>query len=462
MQLLDHFTNRWQRASGTFSQKRTAQQVGQLLLGLLAAYGRRTIANALVYLGQAYRDWTGRYRHFERSDWEADEIFKVAFTDVVKQLADHPFIPVSLDDTMLPTTSIKRGLATYGRDPASPKFHVNLRRGLRFVHAAIVLPKYQPHMRPLAISVGFDLAPPLKKPGKNASKKTLALWKTERKKHTLSAVGLRVYKRMRTWLDKQGLQNKRLHGIVDGSYINKIMLRGLPERTDLTGRCRKDIALYLPGATPCRYGERAQTPEEVRQDDTIAWQRCSCHYAGEQRAIDYKVTEERRWKAAGCGVPLRLIVIRPIPYTGPGNRRAYRKPAYLLTTDLTTPPEILIQAYLDRWQIEVLHRDLKTESGLGAAAVFVPKATKRLHSAIVAANALLNLAAQDYCQGKRPSELPPLPKWRRVRSNRRASQQELIALLRIEMADSGMIDASTEKKQAPRSPPSSILLAQAS
>jgi hypothetical protein len=51
-----------------------------------------------------------------------------------------------------------------------------------------------------------------------------------------------------------------------------------------------------------------------------------------------------------------------VPY-GRGEGRGYNHRAYLLTADLKNLPKDLIQSYLDRWQIEVLHRDLK--SGLG-------------------------------------------------------------------------------------------------
>jgi hypothetical protein len=95
-----------------------------------------------------------------------------------------------------------------------------------------------------------------------------------------------------------------------------------------------------------------------------------------------------------------LSIVMPTPYRPPGARKLkYDQPAYLITTDLITSAQSLIQSYLDRWEIEVLHRELKSQVGLGQAQVWSDKSVPRLHPALVAAYALLtrlraDLAAQ--------------------------------------------------------------------
>jgi len=439
MSLLEHFNCLWKRVQQNLPQERSAKKIRTTLLGLLAAFGQRTITASLSYLGLSQDDWSGRYRHFSRSPWQAEEIFQVAAEEAVSMVPEeHPFIPMSLDDTTLPSTSAKGGLASYGKDPASPKFHVNLRRGLRHVHAAIIVPVYEDHCRPLAISTAFDLCAPVKKPSKKEGPEAIVKWKEAVKQHNLSTTGCAILKRQRTDLDSNGHHSRVLLGVVDGSYLNKTVIRGRPERCHIIGRCRKDAVLFQPGTTAKRYGQRAQTPEQLRTDDTKPWLTCNAHYAGQTQNIDYKVTTELRWRATGTQIPVRVIVLRPIPYTGPGRRRSYRQPAYLITTDLTTPVHLLIQAYLDRWQIEVLHRDLKHDTKLGTAQVRNPQAVTKLHAAVVATNALLNLAAHHHCRRHRTDQLPPLPKWRRILKRRTTSQQELLTLLRSEMACSGL------------------------
>jgi hypothetical protein len=65
---------------------------------------------------------------------------------------------------------------------------------------------------------------------------------------------------------------------------------------------------------------------------------------------------------------LRLIVLAPTPYRKrKSSKLYYRQPAYLLTSDLKSNASKLIQIYLDRWQIEVNHREEKDTLGVGQA-----------------------------------------------------------------------------------------------
>lgn len=451
MGLLTHFYELWSRVA--IPQDRSRTKVMKLLLSLLASYGERTITGALSFMGWTERDWSGHYRHFSRTTWSADTLFQVPLDEAIDLVvkAGHPFLPVSIDDTSLPTSSRKRGLASYGRDPRSPPWHVNLRLQLRHVHSAIVVPKYQEHCRPLAVSTSFTLAPPTKKPNaKKATTEEMQKWKERCKQTSLSAVGVQTLIAHRTRMDNRGHQHLPLLAVVDGSYTNKHVMRSLPERTQLIGRCRKDIVLFQPSKKKRRYGERFHKPDEFRKDDTVPWRTISAHYGGQQRSIDVKVSEELRWRATGTALPVRIIVLRPIPYKGPGNTRGYRQPAYLITTDLTTPVELLVQAYLDRWQIEVLHRDLKHDCKLGTAQVRNPTSVKKLHAAVVATNAILHLAAEYHCGRLRTDAvLPQLPLWRRHTKRRNASQQELLTLLRSEMVEQGLSPHGSKRQKLP-------------
>lgn len=116
----------------------------------------------------------------------------------------------------------------------------------------------------------------------------------------------------------------------------------------------------------------------------------------------------------------------------PGGKLLYRQPGYLLTTDLTSPTATLIQAYLDRWQIEVAHRDEKTVMGVGQAQVWNERSVTRQPAFAVAAYALLLLAGIKAYGGQRHSELPALPKWRGRAG--RPSCLDLVTALRAQLA----------------------------
>ena len=86
----------------------------------------------------------------------------------------------------------KRGVAFkqafFQRDPLSPPFHVNLRLGLRFLQASLLLGLFRGRSRltTRALPVHFTEAGTLKAPGRKASSEQVAQWKEARKKFNLS------------------------------------------------------------------------------------------------------------------------------------------------------------------------------------------------------------------------------------------------------------------------------------
>jgi hypothetical protein len=128
---------------------------------------------------------------------------------------------------------------------------------------------------------------------------------------------------------------------------------------------------------------------------------------------------------------LRLFVIAPTPYRKRKSARwYYRQPAYLLCTDLTSSATQLLQIYLDRWQIEVNHREEKDTLGVGQAQLWNPRAVPKQPALIVAAYSALLLAARKAFGPTRSAAYPVLPRWRR--DAKRPSCLDLITLLRKE------------------------------
>ena len=107
----------------------------------------------------------------------------------------------------------------------------------------------------------------------------------------------------------------------------------------------------------------------------------------------YKEVRAVFWRTGCRKRALRLLVIAPIPYRVPGRRRkGYRDPAYLLTTDVHGTARELLQAYSDRWQIEVNHREEKDTLGVGQAQLRSPRSVPRQPAFVVAAYSALLLA----------------------------------------------------------------------
>lgn len=120
---------------------------------------------------------------------------------------------------------------------------------------------------------------------------------------------------------------------------------------------------------------------------------------------------------------------------------------YLLTTDFTSSTHGLIQAYLDRWQIELLHRDLRNGLGVGQVQAFSHEANQKVHGAQVAAYSMLGLAGLDAFAIGRTAEFPELPARRKNKPSMPVSQHYLITMLRNDLARKRVYPAPTPRQR---------------
>lgn len=148
----------------------------------------------------------------------------------------------------------------------------------------------------------------------------------------------------------------------------------------------------------------------------------------------YKELTKVYWQGGSRKREVRLLVVAPVGYrTSKNGRKYYRQPAYLITTDLTTSAVVLLQAYFDRWGIEVNHRDEKEILGVGQAQVWNKHSVSKVPALLVAMYSWLLLAGLK-CHGPTRTEIyEPLPKWRR--GAKRPSCQDLVTLLRRQLTE---------------------------
>jgi hypothetical protein len=278
----------------------------------------------------------------------------------------------------------------------------------------------------------FQETPVIKKPGKRASDQERAAYKQALKQQNLSAQTVHEIRMMRQRFDEKGAFARILWATMDGSFCNKIAFKADLKRTQLLARCRKDARLCFPAAGSRRkYAKGIFTPEAVRQDEAMPWQQAHVYYGGEERTIRFKELKNVLWRRGAGTRLLRLLVIAPLPYKlSKHSRTNYRDPAYLLTTDLPSPAEQLLQAYFDRWQIEVNHRDEKDLLGVGQAQVRSPKSVSRQPAFAVACYSLAMLAALRAFGPGRTSDYLALPKWRK--HSKRPSFLDILTVLRKE------------------------------
>jgi hypothetical protein len=488
MLLLEKFHELLRPWSSVFAQQRTWQRAQRLAYGLLLCLRTHLTSNAICATGRQFLDWSADYRLFSRSPWDPHALFDPIF-DHLGTLLPSPQAPVvaALDDTLCKKTGRHIPGATYARDPISPPFHMNLVRGLRFVQASILVRAIQFLGPARALPVRFEPAPPAVKPPslkgarkhsrqeqtsqsknqkKNAKNKTRAQgsnkkavvspeekeYRLQKKLHSLTQVGVRVLQSLRDALDaRPDTRQRQLLVSGDGSYTNRTVLRQLPERTTFIGRIRKDAKLFLAlppasatrsGGRPRRYGAPASTPEEVLHDDAVPVVKVLCFAAGQVREIPVKVVRTVYWRKAGADLPLLLLVIKPLGYRlRKGSKLLYRQPAFLVCTDPQLELTILLQAYVDRWEIECNHRDEKSLIGTAQGQVWNPLAVVRLPQFQVAIYSLLLLASILAYGFQRTAVYLPLPRWRR--KSIRPSVLDLLNLLRDQIFARGVQDKPT-------------------
>jgi len=375
----------------------------------------------LVASHQADRDWSADYRAFSRSDWNVTDVFDVVKKGALAYLPPEHAVVAALDDTKLSKTGPTIPGVSYQRDPMSPPFHTNLIRAQRFAQISMNVPLGQDCGPARAFPVAFKHVPPPPKPTSGTPKERKLDYRRRQRKQNLSHAGVAMIRSFRNDLDRIDARERELVMTVDGSYTNQTVLRNLPERTVLIGRIRKDAVLNHPPQVQLplqrgrrrHYGQCAQTPEQLRQDETIPWQTVNVFAAGRVHACQVKTAVPLLWRKFGADHPVRLVVIRPLAYKKTNSGRVlYRKPAYLICTDPSMSLERLVQFYFWRWDIEVNHRDEKQLFGVGHAQVRSEKAVERVPAFAVASYSLLLLASAN-CYGL-AAKIPLVtqPKWR--------------------------------------------------
>lgn len=430
MELYSLLDQGWQPV---FAQERSRRRAMEHAFALPCVMGRRTISRTVCALGRSGQDWSADYKVFSRSSWEAEALFDPVIDDYLARYPEGR-IAVAFDDTKLAKTGKHIASAFWQRDPMSPPFHINFVYGLRFVQGALLFPHHQEgDFSARAFPVTFQEAPAVKKPGKRASDEDRAAYRRARQQNNLSTQTLAAVQRLRQRLDRRGGAGRSLLVTLDGSFCNRTFFKTQLERIHLVARCRKDARLCFPASAGSRrrYAPLVFTPEQVRREGTFPWHDASVCFGGKRRPLRYKEVPGILWKRGSGTRPLRLMVIAPVPYKLSKHARTnYRDPAYLLSTDQEASPAELIQAYLDRWQIEVNHRDEKDLLGVGQAQVRSPHSVPRHPAFVVACYASLMLSALRCFGPGRTSDYAALPKWRK--HSPRPSLLDILTLLRKE------------------------------
>lgn len=434
MSLLAAFLDIVEDWQSVFPQRRTYQRGVRQALGSLVCLGRRCLSRIIWTNGGQQRSWSAEYFLHSRCQWDPQQLFQPILQRALAYCPQR-LIGVAMDDTKLRKTGRSISQAFYQRDPLSPPFHINLMLGLRFLQASLLVPLHRrANVGTRALPIRFQEVSRVKRPGKNASPEQHKQYKAAVKQNNLSHSFVHMGQQLREQLDQAGGRDKILVLTGDGSFCNRTCFAQVPDRAALLVRARKDARLCFHAQANSRrfYGPEKFTPEQVRKDDGRGWKTTRIFYGGKRRKVRYKEVRDLYWQRGAARRPLRLIVIAPTPYRKRKSRKLYyRDPAYLLTTELHASLKQLLQIYLDRWQIEVNHREEKDTLGVGQAQLWNVTSVPKQPVLAVAAYSALLLASLQAFGAERGTAYAQLPKWRR--NARRPSCLDLITLLRKEM-----------------------------
>ena len=418
-----------------FAQQRTKLRAQRLWLSALLCLGRKWITRMITTANRDQQDWSGDYKVFNRSPWSTHNLFQPVIKRSIQYSNPRDPIIIAGDETKLERAGNKIKLSSWFRAPLSPPFRINLMKGIRFVQFSVLLPLHRLYdVSARAVPASFETIKIPRKPRKNASPEEKAAYEKAKSENSMCKQALLQMHMLRKQYDECGAAGRMLLFALDGGFCNRTIFRGLIERIRVLARCRKDAKLSFLSTDPLHpkriYSPDKFTPEEVRVDNT-PWKKKMFFIGGKYRPIRFKERTRVLWQRGSGRKFLRLIVLAPTPYRlSPRSKVNYRQPAYFLCDDLDLPIELLIQAALDRWQIEVNHRDEKQHIGIGHPQVWNDDAVDRLPAFMVAAYSFLLLASLQAYGATRTDDYIRPPKWQRRR--RRPSCLDLLSQLRKE------------------------------
>jgi hypothetical protein len=343
-----------------FHQNRTYQRVVAMVLAEIFAFGRSTVTQLLMTLGETEHDWSAWYWVL-RKRFAAEGAAGVLLLETLKHVGEDEVYVVAGDGTQTPRTGKKIEGVGWLRNMRTPPFRVGIHQAQRWFNGSWLLPAER----------GYSRAMPLRW--------LPAFTEKSRRKEQEACKEWEAAVAFLRWLQQQfraaQRAGQRILMVADGSYDTIELWKALPEGVILLARSAKNRVLhYLPPAGAHgnrKYGQRASTPQAYWQQRQ-GWRRIRLTLRGRQRTFQYRVEGPFLRKGAP-GRPLFLLVVRGQSYTKHGRSKRREPVPYLVNARLTPdqswtlplPVRTLLFWAWQRWEVEVCHRELKSNFGLG-------------------------------------------------------------------------------------------------
>ena len=346
--------------------RRVYERVVWLVLAEIVVFARHTVTQMLMSIGWTEGDWSGWYRLFSQERFNYEAASKVMFRESLAHVGEEEVYVVGGDGTQTRRSSKKMEGAHWLHNPQSPVFKRGIHIAQRWFNGSWLMPSEGGYSR----AVPLRWLPAFTEKSDPKSVDPAKEWEC-------AVAFLRWIKKQ---LEDAGRVGQQVLMVADGGYETLNLWKHLPEGAILMARSAKNRALWLlPDANARRnrkYGEQAPSPQAQWQSRK-GWKRLTLHVRGRDRHLQYKVAGPYLRKGAAQR-PLFLIIVR-----GKHNKRTRRQPLPFLvnaladaqgTWQLPLPVETLLFWAWQRWELEVAHRELKSNFGLGNKQCWNPQA----------------------------------------------------------------------------------------
>jgi len=354
-----------------FNQERTYKRIEALLMAELFVFGRHTITQLLMALGQTVQDWSAWYRIFVEGRFNYEQASAVLLSETLKQVEEDALYVVAGDSTQTPRSSRKMEGSGWLRNLRTPRFKVGIHAAQRWFNGSWLIPEEQSYSR--AVPIWWQ--PAFTEKSKPVAHAPMKEWEA----------AVQFLHWLREQLQRCGRGMQRVLMVADGSYDTVNLWDGLPAGVMLMARSAKNRVLYemLPAKSHGnrKYGPRALNPQ-TRWGERSGWRKLEITVRGTVRHLQYRVSKPVLRRGAP-DVPLILIIVRGKQHGRHGKRVYQREPLPFLVNAvqdeqgawvLPLSVETLLFWAWQRWEIEVCHRELKASFGLGHKQCWHPRA----------------------------------------------------------------------------------------
>lgn len=324
-----------------------------LVIGAILARGQRTVCAVLRVMGLSdERRFENYHRVLNRAVWSAHAVSRTLLMVLIQTFVPDGEILMGGDETIERRVGkLIRAKGIY-RDPVrSSHTHFVKASGLRWV--TIMLLTCVPFAQRIwALPLMTLLAPSARFYGKRRAHKKLTDWMRQ---------GLL---QLRRWLP-----DRTIIFVGDTSYAVLELLHRMTHLANpitMVTRFRMDAALYAPASVrlpgqkgrPRKKGERKPTLLQVAADPATPWTDHIVRYwYGEMKRHIQITSDTAVWFHNGLPpVPIRWVIIRD-----PLGRF---KTQALLCTDLNVCAVQIVEWFIQRWQMEVTHREVREHLGV--------------------------------------------------------------------------------------------------